>query len=157
MAVALGCSKTTERPPADEEGAVRERFSELQTALRSRDAEKLWMLLDSRSQADAERAAKAIQTAYTQANPEEKAEQEKDLGLTKAELTGLTGKGFLKTKRFQKKYHEVPDGKIDKVVIQGDSATIYFLEPDGDKEKAILVRQDGLWKVWLTMPKASKP
>jgi hypothetical protein len=113
--------------------------------------------LDAKSQADAERAAKDIQTAYNQAGDEEKAKQEEMLGLSGTELAGLDGQGFLKTKRFQKKYHEVPDGKIDKVVIQRESATIYFLEPDGDKEKAILVRQDGQWKVWLTMPKVSKP
>jgi hypothetical protein len=156
-AVALGCSKTTDRPPADEEGAVREQFAELQSALRNRDAEKLWLLLDSRSRADAERAAQAIQTAYAHANPEEKVEQEKALGLIGAELAGLTGEGFLKTKRFQDRYHEVPDSKIDKVVVQGDSATVHYLEPDGEKEKAILVRQDGRWKVWLTMPKVNKP
>ena len=51
----------------------------------------------------------------------------------------------------------MPDSKIDSIVIQGDSATVYYLEPGGDKEKAILVRQDGRWKVWLTMPRASRP
>ena len=158
MAVVLGCSsKPSDRPATDEEGAVREKFAELQSAIKSRDAEELWALLNDRSRADAERAAKAIQTAYNQAGAEEKAKQEEALGLSGTELAGLNGKGFLKTKRFQKKYHEVPDGKIDKVVIQRESATVYFLEPDGDKEKAILVRQDGQWKVWFTMPKVSKP
>jgi len=156
-AIALGCAKTTERPlaNADEEGVVREQFAELQTALRNRDADKLRMLLDSRSQADADRAAQAIRTAYAEASPQEKAEQEKALALTGTELAGLTGKGFLKSKRFHDKYEEMPDGKIDKVVMQGDNATVYYLEPDEDKEKAILVRQDGRWKVWLTMPKGS--
>ena len=158
IAISLGCSsKPSDRPVTDEEGAVREKFAELQSALKSRDAEKLWALLDARSRADAERAAKDIRTAYNQAGAEEKARQEEALGLSGAELADLDGKGFLKTKRFQNKYHEVPDGRIDKLVVQGESATIYFLEPDGDKEKAILVRQDGQWKVWLTMPKASKP
>jgi hypothetical protein len=72
-------------------------------------------------------------------------------------LAKLDGKGFLKTKRFQKKYHEIPEGKIDKVDIQGESATIYFLDDEGDKEKAIFLRQDGQWKAWLTMPKISQP
>jgi hypothetical protein len=156
-AAAFGCSKTSERPAIDEEGAVRKQFAELQTALRMRDAEKLWMLLDSRSHADAERAAKAARTAYADAKPEEKADREKALGLTGAELAGLTGKGYLKTKRFQDRYQEVPDSKIDKVVVQGDSATVHYLEPDGENEKAILVRQDGQWKVWLTIPKYIKP
>jgi hypothetical protein len=136
---------------------VREQFAELQSALKNRDTDKLWTLLDSKSQADAERAAKDIQTAHDKATAEEKAKQENMLGLTATELAGLTGKGFLKTKRFQKKYDELPDSKIERVVVQGDSATVYYLEPDGDKEKAILVRQDGRWKVWLTIPRASKP
>jgi hypothetical protein len=155
---ASGCSSKPAGPPAaDEEGTVRERFAELQSAIKDRDADKLWLLIDNRSQSDAERAAKAIQDAYAKAAPEEKAKQEEALGLPGAELARLTGKSYLKTKRFHGKYHEVPEGKIDKVVIQGESATVYFLEPDGDKEKAIFVRQDGQWKTWLTMPKVSQP
>jgi hypothetical protein len=156
-ALVLGCAKPPDSPPADQEAAVREQFAELQSALKNRDANKLWTLLDSKSQAEAERAAKDIQTAHEKATAEEKAKQEAVLGLTATEVAGLTGKGFLKTKRFQKKYDEVPDSTIERVVVQGDSATVYYLEPDGDTEKAILVRQDGRWKVWLTMPKASKP
>jgi hypothetical protein len=72
-------------------------------------------------------------------------------------LIGLTGIGFLKTKRFEQKYDELPDSIIDKVVVQGNSATIHYHEADGDREKAILVRQNGEWKAWLTMPRVSKP
>lgn len=157
MTVVLGCaSKPNEQPVADEEKVVREKFAQLQSAMKNGDADKLWSLLDARSRADAEKIAKDIQTTYNKAEIEEKAKHEEVLGLKGTELAELNGKGFLKTKRFQKRYDEVPEGKIDKVVIQGDSATIYFLEPDGDKEKAILVRQDGQWKVWLTMPKGKK-
>jgi hypothetical protein len=158
MAFALGCSsKPTNNPDAGDESAVREKFAELQSAIKGRDADKLWALLDARSRADAERAAKGIQTAHAQASAEEKAKQEEVLGLSATELTGLTGIGFLKSKRFQGKYHELPDSQIEKVIVQGDSATIHYLEPDGDKEKAILVWQEGQWKVWLTMPKVGKP
>ena len=134
-ALALGCAKTTELSRADEEGVVRKQFAELQTALRDRDADKLWTLLDGRSQADAERAAKTIRKDYTEAKPEEQAEQERSLGLTGAELAKLTGKGFLKSKRFQDRYREVPDSNIDKVEVQGDSATVHYLEPDGGESE----------------------
>ena len=155
---AAGCSSKPAGPPAaDEEGAVRARFAELQSAVKDRDADKLWLLLDTRSQGDAERSAKAIQAAYAKAAPEEKAKQEEALGLPGTELARLTGKGFLKTKRFHGKYHEVPEGRIDRVTVEKDSATVYFLEPDGDKEKLILVRQEGQWRVWLTMPKVGQP
>jgi hypothetical protein len=159
MVVTLGCSsKPGDHPPsADEEGAVRQKFAELRSAIKTRDAEKLWELLDDRSRADAERTAKNIQIAYNQAGAEEKAKQEEALGLSGTELAKLDGKGFLKTKRFQKKYHDLPDGKIDKVDIQGENATVYFLDEEGDNEKAVFVRQDGQWKAWLTMPKVSKP
>jgi hypothetical protein len=153
----LGCSKAPDSSPADQEAAVGEQFAQLQSALKNRDTDKLWTLLDSKSQAQAERAAKDIQTAHNKATAEEKAKQEDVLGMSATELAGLTGKGFLKTKRFQKKYDEMPDSKIDRVIVQDDSATVYYLERDGDKEKAILVRQDGRWKVWLTMPRGSKP
>jgi hypothetical protein len=155
--VALGCSKAADRPRTDDDAAVREQFAELQSALKNRDTDKLWTSLDSKSQAEAGRAAKDIQAAHDKATAEEKAKQEDVLGLTATEVAGLTGKGFLKTKRFQNKYEELPDSEIDRVVVEGDSATVYYLEPDGDKEKAVLVRQGGRWKVWLTMPRASNP
>jgi hypothetical protein len=158
IAVALGCSsKPSDRAANDEESIVREQFAELQSAIKSRDTEKLWALLDARSRADAERAAKNIQTTYNQAGAEEKSKQEEALGLSGTELSKLDGKGVLKTKRFQKRYHEVPEGKIGKVDVQGDSATVHYLDDEGEKEKAIFVRQDGQWKAWLTMPKVSQP
>lgn len=146
VALALGCSaKPGDRPVTGtgEEDAVRKKFAELQSAFKSHDAEKLWALLDAQSRTDAERAAKNIQTAYTQAGPEDKTKQEEALGLSGTELAKLDGKGFLKTKRFQKKHHEIPDGKIDKVDIQREHATVYFLDEEDEKEKAIFVRQDG--------------
>jgi hypothetical protein len=153
-----GCStKPTERPTTDEEGIVRGMFAELQSAIKSHDADKLWGLMDSKSRAEAEKTAKDIQAAHAKASAEEKAKQEEALGLTGTELAGLAGQGFLKSKRFQNKYHELPDSQIEKVTVQGDNATVHYLEPDGDHEKMIFVRQDGQWKVWLAMPKASLP
>jgi hypothetical protein len=129
----------------------------LQAALKDGEVDKLWMLLDSRSQTDAERVAKTVQAIYAKASPSEKAELEDSLGMNGAELAVLTGKGYLKTKRFQGKYHDMPGSTIEDVLIQADSATVHYLESDGDKEKAIFVRQGGQWKAWLPMPKVSKP
>jgi hypothetical protein len=156
--MAAGCStKPTDRPTADEEGLVRGTFAEMQSAIKDHDTDKVWALMDSKSRADAEKTAKDIQGAHAKASAEEKAKEEESLGLTGTELAGLTGQGFLKTKRFQSKYHELPDSTIEKVAVQGDNATVHYLEPDGDKEKLILVRQDGQWKVWLAMPKVRQP
>ena len=157
---ALGCSKSDRsagQPAGNEEGAVRQAVTEFQAAFKHHDVDKLWSLLDSESQADAERAAKAIQGAYSKATPEQKVEREKALGLSGAELGALTGSSFLKTKRFYGKYDELADSKIDKVTVQGDEATVAYTEPDGDKEKLALVREAGQWKLTLPMPKAAQP
>jgi hypothetical protein len=122
-------------------------------AERTEQAARLWPLLDEDSQADAERVARSIRNAYAKAAPAEKAEQEKALGLPGEKLAALKGQDFLATKRFLGKYDEVPDGKIDKVTVQGDKATVNYTEPDGDKEKLALVRQAGQWKLTVPMPK----
>jgi hypothetical protein len=153
----LGCSKTTDVSSGGEEGRARETFIALQAALKAHDADKLWKLLDSESQDDAERAAKAVQAAYAKADANEKSEQEKALGVPGEQLAALNGSGFLKTKRFHGKYDELSESKIDQVTVQGDKATVAYTEPDGDKEKASLVRQGGQWKVSLSMPKATQP
>jgi hypothetical protein len=155
VAVAFGCAKPTPSLPTDVEAAVREKFAELQTAIKNGDTDKIWALMDGKSRADAERVARDIQTALNTTNSEETAKQEMLLGLSGTELSGLTGPGILKTKGFHKKYHELTDSTIEKVAIQGESVTVHYLEPDGDHEKLIFVRQDGQWKVWLAIPKAT--
>ena len=157
FALFLGCSKTTDISPVSVEAPVRDTFTALQAALKARDGDKLWKLLDSESRAEAARAAKAVQTAYAKADPAERSEQEKALGLPGGELAALTAADFLKTKRFHGKYEELSESKIDKVTVQGDKATVAYTEPDGDKEKLTLVRQDGQWRVSLPMPKTSQP
>jgi hypothetical protein len=159
LAFALGCSsqpaaRPVEQPPSpDEEKAVRAQFVALQSAIEKKDADKLWALLDDKSHADAERAAKDIQTAHAKASDAEKTKQEEALGLTGADIAKLTGTSYLKSKRFQKRYHELPESKIEKVVVQGDNATVHYIEPDDDHEKLIFIRRDGQWKAWLAMPK----
>jgi hypothetical protein len=153
-----GCSKPL--PPVrvhrDQEPLVRQVFAGLQAAVKGGDAEKLWTLLTSESQADADHAAQAIRDDYAHAGSEQKARDEKELGLAGAELAGLTGKGFLKTMRFRRKLQDLPGSVIDQVVIEGDNATVHYTEPDGDKEKAIFIRQDRHWKAWVVMPKTSR-
>jgi len=153
---AVGCAKPSASTPAakGDEEQVRQVFVSLQEALKAKEADKLWAMLDTESQSDADRAAKSVQDAYTKATPEAKAEQEKALGVSGNELTAMNGKAFLKTKRFLGKYDEVADSKIDKVTIQGDTATVNYIESDGDKVKLNLVRQGGQWKVSLPMPPA---
>jgi hypothetical protein len=155
LTVGLGCSNSAAPPaPATADDApVREQFKVLQATIKEGDPDRIWPLLTDRSQADAERIARDVRTAYSQAGAEDRAAREKALGLSAAELAELTGQIYLKSKRFRKRYGELPESKIEQIQMQGDHATVRFLEPDGDKEKAIFVRQDGQWKVWLKIPK----
>jgi hypothetical protein len=154
LLAACGCPKSGSGPTAGpDEEAAKSAFASFQEAMKARDGEKIFALLDSESQADAERAARSVRDAYAKATPAEKAETEKAMGLSAAELAGLDAKGFLKSKRFHGKYDEIADGKFEKATVQGDLATVAYLEEDGDKEKLPLARQGGGWKVSLPMPK----
>ncbi len=138
------------------EKEARAAFTAFAQAVKAKDASKIWDLLDKDSRAAADRAAKSVRTTYAKAGADEKAKLEKALGLPGADLAKLTGEGFLKTKGFHGKYHEVPGSKIDKVVIQGNRAIVHYVEEDGDKERLRLVKQDGKWKVAAAMPPVPK-
>ncbi len=160
-ALVAGCTTKPMDQPAPladaDEAAVRERFAELQSAIKKQDAEKIWEMLDAKSKADAERVVKEIISAYEKADPKEKTELEDALGLKADGMAALTAPGYLKTKRFQKKYDELPDSKIEKVVVRTDGATLHYLEPDGDKEKLIFLRQGNSYQALLAIPKLKRP
>jgi hypothetical protein len=152
LTVGGGCKNPAEHPSTKDEQAVRGAVTAFQAALKARDSEKLWSLVDDDSRSDAERAAKTLREAYAKADAKEKAEQEKALGVSGAELAALTGKGFLNTKRFLGKWDELPDSKIDTVTVEGNSATVGYTEEDGDHEKLTLVRQEGKWRLSKAIP-----
>ena len=134
------------------EDEIRTAFGQLQKAVKARDAEKIWGLVDPDTQADASRAAKAVAAAYAKAT--NKADLEKKYGLTAKELGDMSGKLFIKSNRFHGKYYEVPDSKITGVTVKGDTAKLMSVEEDGDKITFPLVKQKGAWKFILKMPKA---
>ena len=151
---AVGCSKPAAQSAAgSEEEAVQKAFAAFQEAMKAKDGEKLFGLLDAESQADAERAAQSVKDAYAKATPAEKGEKEKELGLSAAEVAALDAKGFLKSKRFLGRWHEIPDSKFEKATAQGEKATLNYVEQDGDHEKLSYVKQGGAWKVSIPMPK----
>src|SRR5262249_35817182 len=108
------------------EDEARQAFVGLQKAIKARDHEKIWQLLDSDSQEDAERAAKAVKTAYTKAD--DKVGFAKKYGLTTQELAGINGKLFIKSNRFHGKYCEVPGSKLDTVKVKEDRARLTYIE-----------------------------
>jgi hypothetical protein len=142
---------------AADEDDVRAAFVGFQKALKEQDAGKIWKLLDRTSQTAAERSAKAVQKYYKNADAEKKAKMEKALGLPGDELAKLTGEGFLKTKSFRARYDEVPTSKIASISVDGDRATVNYVEEDGDKEKLQMKREEKLWKVSAPMPTVAQP
>jgi hypothetical protein len=148
-AVMLCCLVPAVAPSAraDAEDDVRAAFAAYQAALKSGDPEKIWPLLDSDTQAAAEKVAKTYRESYEKANDTDKAKLEKSFGLKAEEMAKMTGKVYLKSKRFLGKYDEIPGSKLTKVTIKGNEATVDYTEEDGDKEKLQMVRQDGKWKV----------
>jgi hypothetical protein len=157
-AAVAGCSGSPGAAPSAaasvEEDQVKQTFAAFQKAMRAKDADKVWELLDDESRAEATRVAKAISDGFTKATAEEKDKQAAALGLPAADLSALTGTGFLKTKRFLGKYDEVSESKLEKVVVVGDKATVNYTEPDGDKEKFAAVREGGQWKLTVPIPSA---
>lgn len=132
---------------AGEEDKVKEAFKGFQDAVKAKDADKLWELLDTSSRAAAEKTAKTYKDAYAKAKEDKKKDLQKNLGLTADELANLTGKTFLKSNKYYGKYHEVPGSIVEKVTIDEKKATVFYKEEDGDKEKLSFVNQDGKWKV----------
>jgi hypothetical protein len=155
----IGCSSpSSSTATTKDEEKVREAFTSLQKALKAKDGKTLWSLLDEDSQADAERAAKTVRDLFAKSDQAKRTELEKQLGLGASQLKDLTGQGYLGGGRFIGKWHEIPDSKIDKVVVQGDRATLHYIEEDEDKEKLTLVRKSGEWKFSdLTVPQPTQP
>jgi hypothetical protein len=144
-----GCSSPSSQPgtAAGAEGQLKEAFAAYQQALKDKDADKLWDMLSAEGRADADRAAKRLRDDYAKADDATKAKLAKDLGLSGDQLANLTGKDYLKTPRFLGKQHEVPGSKFEGAGVQGDKATVNYVEEDGDKQKLPFVREGGRWKV----------
>ena len=148
----IGCQPGDDPKKAEEQ--VKEAFKALQTAIKEKDADKIWNLLDKDSQSDAEREAGAAKEAYGKLADKDKADYEKRLKLTDKELAHMTGKLYVKSEVFYKKHHEIPDSKIDKVSVTGETGILYSIEEDGDKVNFPVVRDKGQWKFSLKIPKA---
>jgi len=138
---------------AAEEDQVKEVFKTFQTAVKAKDGEKLWDILDTSSREAAEKKAKLFKDAYAKANADKKKEVEKKLGLSADEMANLNGKTYLKSTDYYGKYYEVPGGTIEKIAVDDKKATVFIKEEDGDKEKYDLVNQDGKWKMVALPPR----
>ncbi len=148
-----GCNAPPSASPASSDEAKLQRvFKDFQQAFEDRKAERMWTLLDSSTQAAAERAAEQHRAAYAKESGAEKTAREKKLGLAGDAIATLTGASYLNAKPFRTKYHDVPEYKIAKFAVTGEKATIDLLADDGDKDTFELVRHGDAWKLVLAIP-----
>jgi hypothetical protein len=136
----------------DEDDKVKEAWTAFQEAIKARQGDKIWDLLDLASRASVEKFAKSYKSKYKKADEGGKKDLEKSLELTAKELAALTPQLFLKSKRYYGKYEEVPGSKLDRISVDGDKATVFYIEEDGDKQKLSLLRENAKWKVSAPPP-----
>ncbi|HYT93281.1 MAG TPA: hypothetical protein VEL76_31470 [Gemmataceae bacterium] len=147
LVLVIGCSGRS----SEDEKQAKETFLAFEAAVKAKDPDKIWDLLATDSREDADRAAKTLKEAYLKADTKEKkAEQEKKAGLKGDELTGLTGRLFLKSNQFHSgEAEELPGSTFESVVVTGDQAKVTYIEntPKKEEEKLKLVRENSKWKV----------
>jgi hypothetical protein len=136
---------------ADDEADAKAAFVSFQAALKAGDADKIWPLLDTTTQQAVEKAAGSLAAEYDKGSATTKGQLETLFGLSAEEFGKLktTPKLYVKSKRFLKLWHEVPDSKVTQTSVDGDKATVKYTEEDGDKEKMDLSKQGGKWKIVL--------
>jgi hypothetical protein len=147
LIVGCGSPPSQQGTAAGEEGQLKEAFAAYQRALKDKDADKLWDLLSTEARGDADRSAKRLRDDY--AKGDAKAKLAKGVGVSADQVANLTGKDYLKTPRFAGTHpqDEIPTSKFESASIQGDKATVNYVEDDGDKQKLPFVREGGRWKV----------
>ena len=75
----------------------------------------------------------------------------------KERIEKVSSKDWKRFERFlssAKELEELAESKkIENVKVEGEQATVEYVEPNGEKEKLKFVRQEGQWKVRLPVPK----
>jgi hypothetical protein len=142
---------------ATRQDKVAKTFKSFQEALVVKDPLKIWALLDKDSQNSAKQAAELVKSSCGFAGPDEKAKMIATYGLPGEVLGALSPPGFVGTKVFLGKYRAVPVSKIADVALDGDRATIVYVDPDGDKGKLSFRKRGPWWKMSAPMPAVVRP
>jgi hypothetical protein len=129
------------------ENEIKDQWKELQTAIKGKDAAKIWPLASIKTQEAAEKIGKGIQEKYAKLDDAGKDKLAKAVGLPKDVLAKMSGQDYFKTAAFYEKYGEIDDSKIDKIVVKGDKATLHYEESDKDKRTLNFVLQDKKWRI----------
>jgi hypothetical protein len=162
MAMAIGCTRApTGAQREKDEAVVRERFTALQDAFKAVQAKpddantrKLFDLLHTDSQQNADRAAKSVSDQYVRADDAAKAKISAALGVSGADFQRLSGIDYLRSKVFLNTYQAVADSKLDKITFERDKAWAHYQETGSarDSGKVEFALQDQQWKIILPIP-----
>ena len=158
--LAAGCTGSTSKTKdADADPEIRKAFTKLQTAVKSRSGEKIWEFLDSDSQQDADRVAKAVRESFAKADPAKKQELVKKVGLSEEKFEELNGRTILESELFYRfdEHDELADVKgLEKIDVKGNTAKVSFKDPDNEEKMMSMKmqREEGHWRFQVAMPKA---
>jgi hypothetical protein len=156
----IGCNRTTTEKKSEAgakkpEDEIKQAFTDLQAAIKARDVEKIWDLIDKDTRDDTENKAKRIKEAYGKLANKDKADFEKKFApLTSKEIAECSGKLYVKSPAFYLgETDEMPDSKFEKVEVKGETAMLHYREKEGKggKEERKVVRENGQWKFRLPL------
>ncbi len=162
VAVAIGCTRGPSGTQREkDEAVIRERFADLQAALKGLQANpydaharKVFDLLHTDTQQNADRTAKSVSDQYARADDAAKAKIGAALGVSGADFQRLSGLDYLRGKVFLNAYQAVADSKLDKITFERDKAWAHYQETGGahDSGKVEFAQQDRQWKIILPIP-----
>jgi hypothetical protein len=152
--LAAGCSPPTNSSEQDAARLkIEQSFAALQAALKAEDPERLWDLLDERTQEMANKVAHQMRTGHGRADADKKANLRDKYGLTDDELAQATGKVVLKSKTFREANTPLITATLLKVGLVGtNGAVVTYKNADGAEHVINFNRENGNWKAEPDVP-----
>lgn len=158
IGLALGCGSPSAPQKSAKDIEVEQAFQKLQKVIEREDAAGIWALLTKDARDDAEREARAMKEGFLAMSDTNKPAYEKKSRLSAEELAKMTGQTYLKSAFFfTGEVEELTESKLDRIVVTGDTATVYYVEDNGEKERLPAAREEGLWRFAMPIPKAVLP
>lgn len=163
----IGCGTGPPTPPTDKgseearkktEEEITTVVTNLQAAVKAKDADKIWDLLDTQSQKVLEAEALRIKQHYAKLAAEDKSAYETKLGLSRQELAEMTGKLYVKLIPFYDKvFNKIPDSKFEKIEQTAPlTAIVHCTSRDGSAAKLDVFREAVRgWKIIVPIPKVT--
>jgi hypothetical protein len=136
--------------PAGEDEAVWKVVQALQRAVKEKDYDAVWSLLDEDTRKKAEEVAKKVKEQYVSGDAGVRSELSERHGFTTgSEFERLDGRGYVHSKVFWYEIEDLPDSTFKTPAeIDGTEATVRYTEKGETKEEQLtLIKEEGKWKV----------